>query len=281
MRATYSQIKQLAKDRFHDRIGDGILIVIVPSLIVLVLNLIVQQILGFFEPKLFFIVTSIISLLFTTAAGYIVIKLILPFLRGEDGVKFENFFKFDKNLIPYAILRILIVLIYLAPVISLLPIYLEIQTNPILASDTQALQDYLESSGALVEMSNAMPLWGLVSLIFSLIMVRFSFTNYIIVDQKLGLLASLKKSWEITRGNYFRVLFFPLSFILWIFLGIITCGIGFLYVTPYMACSLGHMYFVLMEENGEGVSNFDPDSLKYDEKVISKDFEDPLNEYYN
>ncbi len=58
-----------------------------------------------------------------------------------------------------------------------------------------------------------------------------------------------KRAFEITkaamRGNKWRTFVLGLSFILWILLGIVTCGIGFLFLEPYVQTVYSHYYLEL------------------------------------
>ena len=74
---------------------------------------------------------------------------------------------------------------------------------------------------------------------------------FILVDNNdLSAIDCMKLSCEMMKGNkmYLFVLF--LSFLGWFILGEITCGIGYLWITPYYSITLGNFY----EELKEGAS---------------------------
>ena len=59
-------------------------------------------------------------------------------------------------------------------------------------------------------------------------------------------------SFLVMRGNYFRYLLFNLSFVPLILLSFFCCGIGLLWVNPYMEASLASFYLDLMKNRNAG-----------------------------
>jgi membrane protease YdiL (CAAX protease family) len=62
---------------------------------------------------------------------------------------------------------------------------------------------------------------AIYSIFVLIVSVRLSYTAFVIADSNSSLIESIKKSWSITKGNFWRILFFPLSFILWIIPGVL------------------------------------------------------------
>ncbi len=77
-------------------------------------------------------------------------------------------------------------------------------------------------------------------------------TYYIMAD-KPGTKAidAMKQSWEMTKGYKVQLFSMSVSFIPWAFLCIFTCGIGFLWLMPYMYVSFSHFYLQLVGDNME------------------------------
>lgn len=128
---------------------------------------------------------------------------------------------------------------------------------------------------------------SIFSLFVMIITIRFSFTLYIIGDTDENLLEALKKSWTITRGNWWRLFFFPLSFLLWFFAIIFTLGLALIYVTPYIKVAHASMYNHLLKENefifDDGFSRKRDDltdDSALDEKQSKFDEKDPFDVYY-
>ena len=69
--------------------------------------------------------------------------------------------------------------------------------------------------------------------------MMLDFPNYTVKD-------ILKKSIEVMKGNKMRYLLLDLSFIPWMFVGILTCGIGLLWIIPYMNMTSTNFYLDLM-----------------------------------
>ncbi len=55
-----------------------------------------------------------------------------------------------------------------------------------------------------------------------------------------------KKSIEVMKGNKMRYFLLDLSFVPWMFVGILTCGIGLLWILPYMNMTSTNFYLDLM-----------------------------------
>jgi uncharacterized membrane protein len=64
-------------------------------------------------------------------------------------------------------------------------------------------------------------------------------------DQEISAMDALKKSWTMTNGHKMKLFWLGLSFIGWIILSLMTLGIGFFFLVPYMDTTFAHYY----EEN--------------------------------
>lgn len=72
--------------------------------------------------------------------------------------------------------------------------------------------------------------------------------NYILYEnQDISVVEVIKKCFKITRKAKIRVLLFYLSLTGWYVLGIITLGLLFIYVTPYVSVSTYYLYKSLLE----------------------------------
>lgn len=66
---------------------------------------------------------------------------------------------------------------------------------------------------------------------------------FILKDEpELGIVDVIKKSWAMMKGHKMQAFLLELSFIGWMLLGIITLGIGLLWVEPYMMSAIGLFY---------------------------------------
>ncbi len=78
---------------------------------------------------------------------------------------------------------------------------------------------------------------------------RYALLHYLFLDDsQMGVLAAYKESARMMKGNKGRMLYISLSFIGWILLGTLSCGIGMLWVTPYMTQTSVAFYLDVRKE---------------------------------
>jgi len=66
---------------------------------------------------------------------------------------------------------------------------------------------------------------------------------YILAENEdMSVIEAMKESARIMKGNKFRLFILSLSFIGWFILGVITLGIGFLWITPYYTITATNFY---------------------------------------
>ncbi len=87
-------------------------------------------------------------------------------------------------------------------------------------------------------------LGGLILLIIPGIIwaVRFSFSFYIVVDTKMGPIVSMKESYAITKGKFWKLLLFWIVIGLVNLLGLIFLGIGLLVSVPITTLASVYVY---------------------------------------
>ena len=93
-------------------------------------------------------------------------------------------------------------------------------------------------------------LWTLLLIVPGIIKsLSYSQTNYILRDYpELKNNAAIELSMAMMKGHKFDYFCLILSFIGWILLGILTLGIGFLWISPYIATASAHFYEHVKEE---------------------------------
>jgi uncharacterized membrane protein len=73
--------------------------------------------------------------------------------------------------------------------------------------------------------------------------LMFSQVYYILAENEdMSAIEAMKESARIMKGNKLRFFILSLSFIGWFILGIITVGIGFLWITPYYTITATNFY---------------------------------------
>ncbi|MEY8392225.1 DUF975 family protein [Lachnospiraceae bacterium 45-W7] len=76
-----------------------------------------------------------------------------------------------------------------------------------------------------------------------MIVFRLSLAFYLLVDHAdLGVMEAFRQSSELMQGNKGRLFYMYLSFIGWFLLGILSCGLGMLWVMPYMMQTFVNFY---------------------------------------
>ena len=90
------------------------------------------------------------------------------------------------------------------------------------------------------------PLAGFLLAIFVAVLeVYLSFSVLIILDTDVPILNAIKASMDLIEGRFWDVVIFSLSFIPWFLLGVITFGIGLVWIFPYFGISFANYYLEL------------------------------------
>lgn len=87
-------------------------------------------------------------------------------------------------------------------------------------------------------------LWSLLLIIPGIVAAfRYSMAFYIMDDDpNVGIMEAIDRSKRMMMGNKGRLFCLELSFIGWMLLCILTCGIGFFFLTPYMSAASAAFY---------------------------------------
>ena len=94
-------------------------------------------------------------------------------------------------------------------------------------------------------------LWLLLLIIPGIIAaLSYSQTFYILAeDNSISPLDAITKSKELMKGNKWKFFLLGLRFIGWILLGVLTMGIGFVWIGPYMMISFAKFYDDVKEKD--------------------------------
>lgn len=92
--------------------------------------------------------------------------------------------------------------------------------------------------------------------VFAIIwMLGYSLTMILLLDNKcIGIIDALKESKRLMKGNKGRMFYIGLSFIGWILLGMLSLGIGLLWIMPYMTQTQTVFYLDVIGELDNPVS---------------------------
>lgn len=95
-------------------------------------------------------------------------------------------------------------------------------------------------------------LWTFLFIIPGMIKsISYSMSMYILAENpEMGALEAITRSRKMMHGHKMESFILSLSFIGWILLGVITIGIAFIWVGPYMEATYANYYNYLKKENG-------------------------------
>ena len=116
-----------------------------------------------------------------------------------------------------------------------------------------ATTNYLHKVLGMFLMDLKVFLWTLLLIIPGIIMTfAYAMTPYILEEHpEIGAWDASTRSREMMKGHKFDLFWLYLSFIGWAILGILTFGIGYLWLSPYVSCSEIGFYNDLKAEQGE------------------------------
>lgn len=85
-----------------------------------------------------------------------------------------------------------------------------------------------------------------------IVALMFSQTSFILKDDpQVSATDAMKKSMEMMKGHKMELFMLWLSFLGWGILAMLTCGLGFLFLEPYLYTTLAHFYEDLKAETQE------------------------------
>ncbi len=111
-------------------------------------------------------------------------------------------------------------------------------------------RDYGRILGTVLLMGIYVVLWTLLFIIPGIVKAySYAMTNYILKDEpQLRFNSAIEKSMEMMRGYKMKLFLMDLSFIGWGLLCLLTLGIGFLFLVPYIQSSHAAFYEYIKEE---------------------------------
>lgn len=99
-------------------------------------------------------------------------------------------------------------------------------------------------------------LWALLFIFPAYIAIfRYSMTFFIIADEpELSGAAAIKKSKEMMKGHKWELFVLLFSFFWWYILGIITFGLAYIYIIPYIEATVVNFYEKIKTENPSSIT---------------------------
>jgi uncharacterized membrane protein len=120
----------------------------------------------------------------------------------------------------------------------------------------EGFSNFLTALGAYLLMVLFVILWMLLLIVPGIVAaMSYSLTWFIIADNPdIGPLQAIRKSKAMMQGHKWKLFYLSCRFWAWILLGIVTAGIAFLWIVPYMVASFSHFYQDLLDNTAEGSS---------------------------
>ena len=291
MRTSYSEIKGKAKSAMNGHIGEVILVGLILPIAFSMIGSFLNGISGLAHWS----IPTFLQLLTNAVATYITLRMVLKIVRYKPDKIFVKFLGTKKGILSslgFALFSILISMGYIIifwDYFALLWDLMRIMPADYFVSDPEVFENWANDQVIKDPSILLFMISGIYTLIVIIVSVKLSFTTYIIADTDLDFIEAMKKSWKISKGNWWRIVFFPLSFILWILLSVVTFGIALIYVIPYMTIAQGAFYNELLLESGEviesGINKIavktqltDENALDVDKNEFDKN--DPFENYY-
>ena len=277
-KASYKAIKLEAKERMKGHFGEMFLALAVVPFIFSFASSIFSLIFVNLE-----VIGYIVQFFITVLTQYIGIMLVLKLSKGNFHDLFDNFFGNSKGYLNMLVYLFLMNILFVLPLFLYIDFFkdltdyfnsLPVSSYPQPGELGNIIHDFLPSVSLII-------LSAVLSFIGFIIGIKLFFTPYLIVDKEMKAIDAIKLSWYYSKENFFRILFFPFSFILWYLLFFITCGLILIYVIPYATLSMAHLYkAILIENDNYSESIIEKDTVQPVDPLAEEDSEDPFDSYY-
>ena len=108
--------------------------------------------------------------------------------------------------------------------------------------------------GLRVIMQLFITLWTFLLIVPGIIAAyRYAMAPYIMAEHpEIGIMEALEQSKQMMDGNKWRLFCLEMSFFGWALLSALTCGIGQLFLNPYMQMAFAHFYMSLSRGGNNG-----------------------------
>ena len=206
------EIKAMAKEQIKGKIGKLFLVAIIPGIISVAINLI--PVLG-----------SLVSIFMLTPAFAIATTMI--YLKVSENENFEVGEVFGAFGWFWSAFKVNFLVGLFVFLWGLIPMVAFAVISAILASN-----------GALV-LSLYPVLYSVVMIVMAIKYIPYAMSMYVIAENPaMNARDAIKESKEIMKGHKVELVVLILSFWAWIALSIFTCGLGFIYVLPYIQTTM-------------------------------------------
>lgn len=228
MKHSSAELKQMARNSLTGKWGIVIGLTLLEILFTIILSAIAIPFSNGYTPLniiiyvLVVLITSLITGLFSAGSAFFFLNL----SRGREYKISDLFAAFKMH--PDRFLIVSLILTAAQLIFTVPPLFL-----PTAGS--------MEDAYFVLMISSLCSLLGsIVALILSLF---FGMSTYLLLDfPEMGAIESMKLSAKLMRGNKGHYFYISLSFLGWFLLGLLSCGIGYLWVLPYASMTFTYFY---------------------------------------
>lgn len=231
---TSAELKNLAKDKLDGKYGTAVLILFSAEVISMMLSHLTASLTPF-NNIAGYIISLGISLAVSVVSGVLNAGICLFFLNMACGQSFQVsdlFYGFRQQSNKCLILSLVFTLLQF---ICLTPY--------------QAVSYIILTKPYNIQLSLLMLLlWAVGMLLYVPLSLAISQSFYLVLDfPDLSTKETLQKSIQIMRGHKGRLFYVEMSFLPLMFLCVFTCGIGFLWLMPYMQMTMTLFFLDIMK----------------------------------
>lgn len=229
MKLKSKELKRMARETLNGRYNQPMGALVISQLLVMVITMPFQMTLGVYpstsQVVINYLALFIISLLSAVLSCGLV-KIHLSLARGKETKLSDIFYFFqrrpDRMILSSLLLMVITMVVMIPSIISLVMVLRNTnRTNLILLI--------------------VLTIVSLIGVIF--ISLTYNFLFYLLVDYpQMGILSAFKESQKMMKRNKGRLFYLGLSFLPMVFLGLLSMGIGFLWVSPYIAQTTTKFY---------------------------------------
>lgn len=192
-------------------------------------------------------IVAFLGTILSFVIGVAITAALIRIARGAD-VNIHVFSLTFSQVLRYfgaVILIILIMMAFIVPVVATAFALGIFSMVPFVGGLTGAIFP-VDITGAIITFS-VVVLVAIVGFIY--INMRLMFATYLIVDTNTGVIAALKQSWQLTRGEVWTIVKLALLSILVVVLGALALVVGLLVAIPVIAFAYAHLYLTLVARN--------------------------------
>jgi len=272
-------MKEAAKKRLSGEWGSGILYSLGPTFIMSIVTLTTSSV---FTPlvegdsvlNIVLLITWLVLILLLGAiTSFMSVNLVVKFTRYDEKIDFFLGWKPLKSFARYCGFQVLFGIVVLL-VFSLVLITFFSSEIKMLLVDFDSITE-----NDIFDMFFSFAAVYFITFIVVLVLqIKFMFVPQIIAHEEKGIFEAITDSWQLTKGNFFRLIGFYLSFTGWYILAQITYGLGLLYFMPYFTVSKVELYFALINyQVDEAKKQEETEEVLIEEEEQSTQEEDPFD----